>query len=395
MVFSQRYMFHNSFHHFCNMSIVYISIGSNLGDRIAHLQHGLDATAAIGHVLAISSVVETPAVGFEGKPFLNACFTIDTQLAPTLIMQKLLDIEQSEGRSRTQGEGYQNRTLDLDIIFYEDFVLDIPNLMIPHPSMTQRRFVLQPLCEIAPNKQHPVHQKSVKALLDECADNTPLSTLEEQLRHPIYAKLSAHTFICVEGIIGCGKTTLTKILAQNLGYKTIEERFEENPFLPKFYRNPKRYAFPLELSFLADRFNQINENSEQLDLFQSGTVADYHMSKSLVFAQNTLNEDEYPLFQQLYSLMSKSANQPTLCIFLRQTPQHSKTNIKKRGRSYEQNIGTDYLEKLAKGYDQHLPFLQKRMQVVSVDISTLDFVLNPEDLIQLLKKINVQLDEVG
>ena len=377
------------------MSIVYISIGSNLGDRIAHLQHGIDATATIGHVLAISSVVETPAVGFEGKPFLNACFTIDTQLAPALIMQKLLDIEQSEGRSRTQGEGYQNRTLDLDIIFYEDFVLDIPNLMIPHPSMTQRRFVLQPLCEIAPNKQHPVHQKSVKALLDECVDSTPFSTIEEQLRHPIYAKLSAHTFICVEGIIGCGKTTLTKILAQNLGYKTIEERFEENPFLPKFYRNPKRYAFPLELSFLADRFNQINENSEQLDLFQSGTVADYHMSKSLVFAQNTLNEDEYPLFQQLYSLMSKSANQPTLCIFLRQTPQHSKTNIKKRGRSYEQNIGTDYLEKLAKGYDQHLPFLQKRMQVVSVDISTLDFVLNPEDLIQLLKKINVQLDEVG
>ena len=81
MVFSQRYMFHNSFHHFCSMSIVYISIGSNLGDRIAHLQHGIDATATIGHVLAISSVVKTPAVGFEGNPFLNACFTIDTQLS--------------------------------------------------------------------------------------------------------------------------------------------------------------------------------------------------------------------------------------------------------------------------------------------------------------------------
>ena len=228
-------------------------------------------------------------------------------------MQKLLDIEQSEGRSRAQGEGYQNRTLDLDIIFYEDFVLEIPNLMIPHPSMAQRRFVLQPLCEIAPNKQHPVHQKSVKALLDECLDNTPLSTLEEQLRHPIYANLSAHTFICVEGIIGCGKTTLTKILAQNLGYKTIEERFAENPFLPKFYRNPKRYAFPLELSFLADRFNQINENSEQLDLFQSGTVADYHMSKSLVFARKTLKEEEYALVQKFYNLMLKSDNQLIHC----------------------------------------------------------------------------------
>jgi len=393
LIFSQRYIFHNSFHHFCSMSIVYISIGSNLGDRIAHLQHGIDATDTIGHVLAISSVVETPAVGFEGNPFLNACFTIDTQLTPAVVMQKLLDIEHSEGRSRAQGQGYQNRTLDLDIIFYEDFVLDTPNLILPHPAMAQRRFVLQPLCEIAPHKQHPVYQKSTQALLDACEDNTPLNIYDLKLRHPIYAKLSAHTFICVEGIIGCGKTTLTKQLAKNLGFKTIEERFAENPFLPKFYRDPKRYAFPLELSFLADRFNQINEESEQLDLFQSGVVADYHMSKSLVFAQNTLNEDEYPLFHQLYQLMSKSTNQPSLCIYLRQTPERAQGNIKKRGRSYEQNIGTDYLEKLAKGYDQHLPFLQQRMQVVSVDVTVLDFVLNPEDLIQLLRSINAQLGE--
>ena len=365
-----------------------------MGDRLAYLQHGLDATTAIGDVGTISSVVETPAVGFEGNPFLNACFTIDTQLTPAVVMQKLLDIEQSQGRSRSQGQGYQNRTLDLDMIFYDDFVLDTPNLILPHPSMAQRRFVLQPLCEIAPHKQHPVDQKSIQALLDVCEDNTPLSIHEMKLRHPIYAKLSAHIFISVEGIIGCGKTTLTKLLAQNLGYKTIEERFAENPFLPKFYRDPKRYAFPLELSFLADRFNQINEESEQLDLFQSGIVADYHMSKSLVFAQNTLNEDEYPLFHQLYELMSKSANQPSLCIYLRQTPERAKANIKKRGRSYEQNIGIDYLGKLAKGYDQHLPFLQQRMQVVSVDVTALDFVLNPEDLVQLLRSINAQLGEV-
>ena len=377
------------------MSIVYISIGSNLGDRLAYLQQGLDAANAIGDIVAISSVVETPAVGFEGNPFLNACFTIDTQLAPIPIMKMLLDIEQSHGRSRKSGQGYQNRTLDLDMIFYDDFVLDTPNLILPHPAMAQRRFVLQPLCEIAPHKQHPVLQKSIQALVDVCEDSTPLSIHERKLRHPIYAKLSAHTFICVEGIIGSGKTTLTKLLAQNLGYKTIEERFAENPFLPKFYRNPKRYAFPLELSFLADRFNQINEESEQLDLFQSGVVADYHMSKSLVFAQNTLNEDEYPLFHQLYALMSKSANQPTLCIYLRQTPERAKANIKKRGRSYEQNIETDYLGKLAKGYDQHLPFLQRRMQVVSIDVTALDFVLNPEDLTQLLRNINAQLDEVG
>ena len=92
--------------------------------------------------------------------------------------------------------------------------------------------------------------------------------------------------------------------------------------------------------------------------------------------------------------MSKSANLPSLCIYLRQTPERAKVNIKKRGRSYEQNIGTDYLGKLAMGYEQHLPFLQQRMQVVSVDVTALDFVLNPEDLVQLLRSINAQLGEV-
>ena len=377
------------------MSIVYISIGSNMGDRFGYLQQGVDAASALGDIVGLSSVVETPALGFEGNLFLNACFAVETALAPVVVMQKLLEIEQSHGRSRKPGQGYQSRTLDLDMIFYDDFEIDTPQLKVPHPAMAQRRFVLQPLSEIAPNKQHPIYQKSTQALLEACEDNTPLSLHEMQLRHPIYAPLSSHTFICVEGIIGCGKTTLAKMLAQKLGYKTIEERFAENPFLPKFYRNPKRYAFPLELSFLADRFNQINDESEQLDLFQSGVVADYHMSKSLVFAQNTLNEDEYPLFHQLYALMSKSANQPTLCIYLRQTPEQAQANIKKRGRSYEQNIGTDYLEKLAKGYDQHLPFLQQRLQVVSVDIRDMDFVLNPDDMTQLLDNINAQLDAAG
>ena len=142
---------------------------------------------------------------------------------------------------------------------------------------------------------------------------------------------------------------------------------------------------------MADRFKQINEEAEQLELFQSGVVADYHMSKSLVFAQNTLKKDEYPLFKQLYELMSRSANQPSVCIFLRQTAERAKANIKKRGRSYEQNIGDEYLEKLASGYEQHLPFLKSIMQVAVVDVSDLDFVLNPDDFENLIYRINAQL----
>ena len=375
------------------MALAYISIGSNLGNRLSYLEQGLYACSLqIGNVRSVSTVVETPAMGFEGNPFLNACFTIEAECTALELMQQLLAIEEQHGRTRNSTVGYQNRTLDLDLLFYDDLVLNESALTLPHPSMHERRFVLQPLTEIAPNKVHPITQKTITALLAACNDNTALKPIPQSLLHPMYALIKQYDYICVEGIIGSGKTTLAKTLAQKLGYKSLQERFADNPFLPKFYRKPKRYAFPLELSFLADRFKQINEEAEQLDLFQSGVVADYHISKSLVFAKNTLSKDEYPLFKQLFELMSQSANQPGLCIYLRQTPARAKANIKKRGRSYEQQIEIEYLQKLATGYDHHLPFLRMSMVVVEVDISDLDFVLYPNDLDELLHRVNAQLD---
>ena len=388
-------MFPNSFPHFCSMAVVYISIGSNLGDRIQMLQKGIDdAAAAIGAIERISAVVETPALGFAGNSFLNACFSVQTTLAPKAVMDALISIEKKHGRVRSSN-GYADRTLDLDLLFYDDEVINSNDLIVPHPAFHKRNFVLGPLVEIAPNKVSPTHQKTVQELLHACSDNTKLSPIQEKLLHPIYALLKQHAFICIEGIIGCGKTSFTRALATALNYKTLEERFAENPFLPKFYRQPKRFAFPLELSFLADRFKQINEDAEQLDMFQAGVVADYHISKSLVFANNTLQEDEFPLFQQLYDLMYRSANQPSLCIFLRQTPSRAQANIKKRGRSYEQNISLEYLSDLAQGYQNHLPFLAHHMKLVVVDVSDLDFVLYPEDMKKLLTRINQQLAEVS
>lgn len=375
------------------MAVAYISGGSNLGDRVNYLQLGIQDTARfLGKVLRISSLVETPAVGFDGNSFLNVCFSVETHLSAEAVMQTLLNIELSHGRIRSQTLEYQNRTLDLDLLFYEDEVITSTNLILPHPSLEKRRFVLHPLAEIAPNKVHPIHQKTILELLHICSDMTQISTTEHRLLHPLYAPLLQHSFICVEGIIGCGKTTLANMLASSLGYKVLEERFEENPFLPKFYRKAKRYAFPLELSFLADRFKQIHDDAKQLDLFQSGVVADYHISKSLVFAKNTLSEDEYFLFQQLYELISRNINPPGLCIYLRQTPERALKNIKKRGRSYEQNIGLDYLENLSKGYEQHLPFLRSQMQVAAVDVTDLDFVLTPDHVEELLQRVTLHLD---
>ncbi len=165
------------------MARIYISTGSNLGDRLEFLQQGLDAVAQhIGEVLKVSSVVETPALGFDGNSFLNACFLVETQLLPEQVMQNLLKIEKEYGRIRSSVKGYKNRTLDLDLLFYDDEIVQTENLSLPHPELQKRRFVLQPLAEIALDKIHPVLQKTVAVLLKSCDDNTPITIHKNGLK---------------------------------------------------------------------------------------------------------------------------------------------------------------------------------------------------------------------
>ena len=165
------------------MTRIYISAGSNLGDRLGFLQQGLDAVGQrIGEVLEVSSVVETIALGFKGNAFLNGCFLVETNLPEEEVLQVLLEIEKQYGRVRTNTKGYKNRTLDLDLLFYDDKIVKTKALILPHPELQNRRFVLQPLAEIAPNKIHPVFQKTVLSLLKECIDNTPITTHKKKLK---------------------------------------------------------------------------------------------------------------------------------------------------------------------------------------------------------------------
>jgi deoxyguanosine kinase len=158
------------------MTRIYISTGSNLGDRLGFLQQGLDAVAQhIGKVLKVSSVIETSALGFDGNSFLNACFLVETQMKADEVLEKLLEIEKQHGRKRSSAKGYKNRTLDLDLLFYDDEIVQTKNLTLPHPQLQNRRFVLQPLAEIASNTIHPVLQKTVAVLLKSCDDNTPIT----------------------------------------------------------------------------------------------------------------------------------------------------------------------------------------------------------------------------
>jgi len=142
---------------------------------------------------------------------------------------------------------------------------------------------------------------------------------------------SAYNFIAIEGNIGAGKTSLTKMMARDFNAKTIFERFADNPFLPKFYEDAERFAFPLEMSFLADRFQQISEDLAQLDLFKDFIIADYEVFKSLIFSKVTLSEEEFLLYRKLFYLVYKDIKRPDLYVYLHQDVENLKDNIKKRG----------------------------------------------------------------
>lgn len=367
---------------------VYISIGSNKGDRLQFLQDAIDRIfATIGSVEAVSKVYKTPSLGFKSDDFLNACLHVNTTMEADQVMSTLLNIETEMGRVRS-ASGYQAREVDLDIIFFEDDVLNTNHLRVPHPEMQNRKFVLQPLNDIASAFVHPVLQQNVKALLEQCTDNSLIAEFDASLNIPALSiNFSGYNYIAIEGNIGAGKTSLATKMAEDFNAKLVLERFADNPFLPKFYEDASRYAFPLEMSFLADRYQQISDDLAQFDLFKDFIVSDYDVFKSLIFSKITLQEDEFKLYRKLFYIMYKDIAKPDLYVYLYQNTERLQQHIKKRGRAYEQQIQDEYLNKIHAGY---LDFLKNQtvLNVKIIDVSELDFVANREDYLQVLKAIS-------
>ncbi len=192
-------------------------------------------------------------------------------------------------------------------------------------------------------------------------------------------RLAQYEYVVIEGNIGSGKTTLTKLLAERWNSRIMLEEFKDNPFLPKFYENPKQHGFALELSFLAERYHQKRDELNRTDLFKPGIVCDYSFAKSLVFARINLDPDEFELYQNLFSIIHGRLAKPDLLLFLYCSPEKSLRQIKKRGRSYEQEISLEYLSQINQGY---LDFFKQQSgtRIVLLNTDELDFVESDEDL---------------
>ncbi|NQX85517.1 MAG: 2-amino-4-hydroxy-6-hydroxymethyldihydropteridine diphosphokinase [Flavobacteriaceae bacterium] len=366
---------------------IYIALGSNKGDKFKNLQLAIEQIyLEIGAIRAISKVYKTPAFGFEGEVFLNACIHVSTYLKPKKVLTILLGIEKKLGRMRSTTQGYESRTIDLDLLLYEDEVLESKVLMLPHPEMQKRMFVLQPLSDIAAAIEHPVYDKTIMQLIKDCDDNSKIDAIHVCLNNPTKAyDFSSYNYIAIEGNIGAGKTSLSTMISVDFNAKIILERFADNPFLPKFYKAPQRYAFTLEMSFLADRYQQISDDLSQLDLFKDFIVSDYDVFKSLIFSKITLPDDEFRLYRKLFYQVYKDIPKPDLYVYLYQNTERLQKNIKKRGRTYETEIQDEYLDKINSGY---LDFLKKHTENVKIiDISEKDFVKNRSDYLWILNEI--------
>jgi len=187
-----------------------------------------------------------------------------------------------------------------------------------------------------------------------------------------------YNYIVIEGNIGAGKTTLVKKIGEDVSAGIILERFAENPFLPKFYEDPERFSFPVELSFLADRYHQLKEELSNRQIFSSLLIADYYFAKSLIFARNTLKDDEYNLYRQLYDIIHQHLPVPDLYVYLHVPVEKLLKNIKKRGREYEQNIDETYLLQIQNGYFDYIRS-KENFRILVIDGSNINYINSEDD----------------
>lgn len=315
----------------------YIALGSNLGDRRACIDSAAAMLAgAEGIVLArVSEPVETTPLGQPDQPmFLNAVAEVRTVLCAADLHKKLIDIETALGRVR-RGK-WSPRTIDLDLLLFGGDVVDGPELTVPHPQMHLRSFVLEGLCRLDAGLIHPVLKETVRELAGRLSGRD--FTCEPELPQ----------LVCIAGVIGVGKTTLTGQLAGRLGCDVLLEPYDTNPFMPDVYAGKKELALDSQLYFLTSRAMQLDP-----DLLAPGRIciSDYVFEKELIYARGLLDAQQLALYEEIHPPFAAKVASPVLVIYMRDSAQTCLERIHRRNRPYEQRIELPFLEALDADYE--------------------------------------------
>lgn len=316
----------------------YIGLGSNLGDCENNLRNALldcRVGTARADAMKVSSFYQTDPMGPMDQPaFLNAVAQFKTSLSYRQLFEHLRQIEDSMGRQRTGT--WAPRTIDLDLLLYDDVFIDEPDLKIPHPQMHLRSFVLKGLCELCPDKQHPLLDRTMKELYDRlnCAD--------------YYLDPQKPQLISITGNIGSGKTTLAAALAERLSAKLILEKYDDNPFLADVYAGKTELALDSELFFLSSGASQLRKDRMKPS---RRYISDYVFDKALIYASYWLKGIDFESYQKHYQSVQDGVTNPVLVIYLTDTLENCLGRIHQRNRPYEQQIEPSFLEHLARGYD--------------------------------------------
>jgi 2-amino-4-hydroxy-6-hydroxymethyldihydropteridine diphosphokinase len=342
----------------------YIGLGSNLGDRENFIRSAVATLSETKYikVTRVSDIIETTPLGSANQPqYLNTVAEIETTLSAENLHKRLIDIEALLGRSRRENRraavtDWSPRTIDLDLLLFDGEVVKLPNLIVPHPQIHLRSFVLKGLCQLNPGLLHPVIRELVRVLaarLNGC---------------DFVIKANMPQLISVAGIIGVGKTTLAKGLSEKLNCEVLLEPYDTNPFMPDVYAGKKELALDSQLYFLTHRIRQLNPKF----LAQGRLViSDYIFDQDRIYAEQLLNTQQLELYGKIYEPLSADVIEPVLIIYMMDSSTRCLERIHGRGRPYEQRIELQFLDALSFDYEQ-LFAEWKTCPVIRIQISEFD-----------------------
>jgi 2-amino-4-hydroxy-6-hydroxymethyldihydropteridine diphosphokinase len=324
----------------------YIGLGSNLGDRKGNIDKALKILAEAGRIELgrVSDIIETAALASASQPkYLNAVAELKTTLSAESLHKILVNIEAALGRVRREirrpgaGREWSPRTIDLDLLLFGGEVVDRHDLTVPHPQMHFRSFVLKGLCQLDGELIHPVL-------------NVPVRELEARLNGGDFAPdPDRPQLVSIAGVIGVGKTTLARRLAERLGCKVQFEPYDTNPFLPQVYAGRKELALDSQLFFLTGRAQQLDPN-----LLAQGhiCISDYVFDKEQIYARRLLDAQQLALYEKIYPPFAAKVAPPVLVIYMRDSAANCLERIHGRNRPYEQRIELQFLQALDHDYEQ-------------------------------------------